>query len=312
MGEADSPQHCRTGKQGSPMKIAVTTLAVLAASASPAWASQLVTRDATNVNLQVNEAGTALLSYRSKGRSRNVLARGAMNAAPSESGRRQVAFVLDYSGGWGTYRRPVWKTFVNTCVPVRPRLAWLVTACRASDGSFWALQSWQRTLPVYGVAAAPGRDAWELRLSHWTGPLPRLEVRFGWTYRRFQQIYGRLTYRGLPVYGYSWTPKGEPLDDYGRNIYVDTLNSAYGPGWRRENGFLTHQPTGGFCYGFYPRGSRPSGRGERYRATVMGPGVTPDVYWEGKPPTRYSKEFDLRADNDLLALLAGDPFCEPR
>jgi hypothetical protein len=26
---------------------------------------------------------------------------------------------------------------------------------------------------------------------------------------------------------------------------------------------------------------RPSGRGERYRISVIGPGVTPDVVWEG-------------------------------
>ena len=296
---------------GRLMKIALITLAVLAVSASPAWASQLVARDATNVSLEVSRAGIALLSYRSKRRDHHVLASGAVNAAPSESRRRQVTFRLDYSGGWGTYRRPVWKTFADACIPARPALAWLVTACRASDGSFWAVQSWQRALPVYGVAAAPGRDAWELRLSHWTGPLPRLEVRFGWTYRRFHQIYGRLSYRGLPVYGFDHTPKGEPLDEYGRNIYVDTLNSAYGTGWRRENGFLTHDPTGGFCYGFYPHGSRPTGRGDRYRATVMGPGVAPDAFWQGQPPTRYSRQFDLHADGDLLALLADDPACEP-
>ena len=55
----------------------------------------------------------------------------------------------------------------------------------------------------------------------------------------------RFTYQGLPVYGFSHKLSGEPLDDYGRNIYLDTFNSAYGPGWRRENGFLTHNPTGG-------------------------------------------------------------------
>lgn len=293
------------------MKMVAATLAVLAVSASPAWASALIARDATNVRLEVNRAGTALLSYRSKGRDHHVLAAGAVNAAPSKPGRRQVAFRLDYAGGWGMFHRPVWKTFTNACTPVRPALAWRIAACRAPDGSFWAVQSWQRTLPVYGVAAAPGRDAWELRLSHWMGPLPRLDVRFGWTYRRFHQLYGRLTYRDLPVYGFNWTPAGQPLDDYGRNIYVDTLNSAYGPGWRRENGFLTHDPTGGFCYGFYPHGSRPSGRGDRYRATAIGPGVAPDAFWQGTPPTRYSRQFDLDADSDLLALLAGDPVCKP-
>lgn len=293
------------------MRIAAATIGALALSATPAWASELIARNATGVRLEVNDTGTALITYRARGKTHHVLAWGATNAAPSESPRRQVAFRLDYSGGWGAFRRPLWKDFANVCRPARPALAWLVTACRAPDGSYWALQSWQRTLPVYGVAAAPGRDAWELRLSHWKGPLPEFEVHFGWTYRRFHQIFGRLTYRGLGVYGFSWTPKGEPLDDRGRNVYVDTLNSAYGKGWRRENGFLTHRPTGGFCYGFYPHGDRPSGRGVRYRATVVGPGVTPDSYWEGSPPQRYDRAFDLRADTHLLALLSGDPVCTP-
>jgi hypothetical protein len=292
-------------------RIAIAAMAAVACSASPAWGSELVARNATDVRLEVNRAGQALLAYRARGKQHHVLAWGATNAAPAESGQRQVTFRLDYSGGWGAFRRPVWKTFANACTPVRPDLHWLVAACRAPDGSYWAVQSWQRTLPVYGMPAAPGRDAWELRLSHWTGSLPRLEVQFGWTYRRFHQIFGRLTYRGLGVYGFDHTLRGVPLDDYGRNIYVDTLDSAYGSGWRRENGFLTHPPTGGFCYGFYPHGDRPSGRGVRYRATVMGPGVTPDAYWEGTPPREYDRSFDLRADSYLLALLGRDRRCEP-
>jgi hypothetical protein len=293
------------------LTIAAVVIALAVGLAAPANASELIARNATQVRLEVNREGKALLSYRAQGKLRRVLAWGAINAAPSESGRRQVTFRLDYSGGWGTFRRPVWKTFENACAPVHVPLAWLVTACRAPDGSYWAVQSWQRTLPVYGMPAAPGRDAWELRLAHWSGPVPELEVRFGWTYRRFHQIFGRYTYRGLPVYGFNWKPTGEPLDDYGRNIYVDTLDSAYGKGWYRENGFLTHRPTGGFCYGFYPHGDRPSGRGVRYRATVMGPGVAPDAYWEGSPPQSYDRSYDLLADTHLLALLRGDPVCEP-
>ena len=34
-------------------------------------------------------------------------------------------------------------------------LAWFVTACQAADGSYWALQSWQRALPDYGVTPTP-------------------------------------------------------------------------------------------------------------------------------------------------------------
>ena len=90
-----------------------------------------------------------------------------------------------------------------------------------------------------------------------------------------------MSYGGAPVHGFRSTPAGVPLDAYGRNFYLDTYNSALGAGWRRENSFLARNPTGAFCYGLIPHGARPSGRGERYRVTVIGPGVTPDVSWEG-------------------------------
>lgn len=293
------------------MKIVVASLVILAAVAPPATASQLIARNARGVQLEVDPAGTALLTYRSKGQQHHVLAWGAINASASSSDRRQVAFRLDYSGGWRSRQRTVWQTFVNSCAPVKVPLAWLVTACRARDGSLWAVQSWRRTLHIYGMKTSPARAGWELRLSHWRGALPQLDVRFGWTYRRFQQIYGRLTYQGLPVYGFSHLPSGQPLDTYGRNVYVDTFDSAYGKGWWRENAFLTHDPTGGFCYGFYPHGNRPSGRGTRYRATVIGPGVTPDVFWAARAPAEYNRSADLAADADLLSLLGGDPTCRP-
>ena len=296
------------------MKIPIVTAAVLVAvavAAPVASASQLLARNAKDVRLEVNGNGKALVTYRSKGEVHHVLAWGAVNAQPSESGRPQVELSLDYSGGWGSQHRPVWKTFANSCTPVDVELAWLVAACQASDGSYWALQSWQRTLHIYGIPTVHARAGWELRLSHWTGEVAKLDVRFGWTYHQYQQIYGRLTYKGLPVYGFSHKPDGEPLDDYGRNIYLDTFDSVYGRGWRRENGFLTHNPTGGFCYGFYPHGSHPSGRGTKYRATVMGPGVTPDVFWQAVAPTTYDRHVDLAADTDLLGLLRGDPVCKP-
>ena len=108
------------------LRIAVVAIAAVAwLAATPSHASELIARNATQVRLEVNRAGQALLTYRSQGNVRRVLAWGAINAAPSESGRRQVEFRLDYSGGWGTFRRPVWKTFENACVPtsVPPGLA---------------------------------------------------------------------------------------------------------------------------------------------------------------------------------------------
>ena len=86
---------------------------------------------------------------------------------------------------------------------------------------------------------------------------------------------------------------------------------AYGSGWNRENSFLMHTGTGAFCYGLYPHGDHPSGRGEGYRATIIGPGVTPDAYWESAAPTTYDLQADLAANQDMLSLLAGDRLCRP-
>ena len=37
----------------------------------------------------------------------------------------------------------------------------------------------------------------------------------------------------------------------------------------------------------------PEGHGERYRATIIGPGVLPDIYWESAALTQYDQAFDL-------------------
>ena len=53
------------------------------------------------------------------------------------------------------------------------------------------------------------------------------------------------------MYGFGTTRFGAPTDGFGSLVYLDTYNSVYGQGWRRENSFVTHNPTGVFCYGFY-------------------------------------------------------------
>ena len=88
-------------------------------------ASTLIDRNASGVTLKVNAAGQALVSYTARGKQWNVLAWGAVNAITPTPGGKQVDFKLDYSGGWGTYKRDVWKTFQNTCGPYTgPPLAW--------------------------------------------------------------------------------------------------------------------------------------------------------------------------------------------
>jgi hypothetical protein len=289
-------------------------VAVLAAAlcAAGAQASEVIDRNASGTKLEVNRQGQALLTYKAGGRLKRVLAWGAINASHPRKGAKQLEFKLDYSGGWGTYKRDVWKTFTNACRPYDgPELTWLVTACKAPDGSYWAIQSWQRMLPNYGLAANAKQAVWELRLSHFKGEIPKLDIFLDWSYRKYHHLYGSFTYLGKPVYGFASTSGGVPLDTWGRNLYLDTFDSGYGSGWKRENSFLTHTGTGKFCYGFYPHGNRPSGDGERYRATIIGPGVTPDVYWESDSPGEYDRESDLLDLERQRTFLAGDPTCKP-
>ena len=289
----------------------LTVLAVLvlaSITASTASASQLIDRNAHGIKLEVNAKGEALVTYTAGGKLKHVLAWGAENAIAPTRSRPQLALKLDYAGGWGKYHTNYWKTFANACSPYDgPTLAWFVMACKAPDGSYWGLQSWQRMLPNYGVTPSPAASAWELRLSHWTGDLPVLTITTDWAWHQWDHLFGTFTYDGSPVYGFKATPGGNPLDTFGRNVYVDTFDSAYGTGWRRENSFLTHTGTGAFCYSVNPHGSHPSGKGTKYRATVEGPGVTPDIMWEGLSPGAYDKQADLLANQQITAL--GDRQC---
>jgi len=303
--------------------IVVLLAILLAILLAPAQASQLIARDAQDVTLQVDAQGRALVGYRAKGRTWSVLAWGAINALHPTADRDQVRFSVDYAGGWGKYRKTLSRAFRNLCRPYSgPPLAWFVAGCTMPDGSHWALQAWQRGLPNLGVDPwKPLQASSELRLSHWSTELPKLELWVNWAHsKRFDHLFGRYTYLGQPVYGFRASTKGAPADGFGRNIYVDTLDSAYGPGWKRENSFLAHQGTGAFCYGLYPHqpypgypatGVRPPGKGARYRATAVGPGVLPDVSWEAGAPGAYSPE----ADKQLAALqrevYGADTLCKP-
>jgi hypothetical protein len=282
--------------------VIVACLVTFLALAGAAEASKLVARDATQVRLAVDAKGQALVTYRLGGRVHHVLATGAVD--------EQTTMRLDYSGGRGA-----WRSFVNRARPYDgPALPWLVTAVEAPDGSYWALQEWQRKLPNKG--ATPGtaiQRAWELHLSHWRGTeLPQLEVWTDWVYHgRFKHLFGRYAYKGKPVFGGANTPAGVPLDALGRNLYLDTLDSAYGQGWKRENSFLTHAPLGSFCYGFYRHGS-VAGDGSRYRITVMGPGATPVVMWEGADPGSYSPALDDQLHELQRQVVGSDPRCQQR
>lgn len=281
------------------------------------------------VSLQVNNAGEALITYRrADGKLRHVLVWGAVDARAPQKGVPQVHFLYDYAGGWRKYRNGnYWKSFKSTCAPYDgPALALFVAVCKAPDGTYWALQSWQRNLPHRGFTPwLPAQSNVDLRVSHWRGELAQLEVHVDWAFGTAADLFGRLTYAGQPVYGFGTTRGGIPTDGYGRSLYIDTFDSPYGPGWKRETSIVFRNPSGVFCYSFwptrdvslpgYPDNLRPAGVGSKYRVTVPGPGVTPDLVWEGdglpsfdpRNQTQVAHEREMNALLDKLA--TGDKFC---
>lgn len=339
---------------------------------SGAGASQLIDRNATDVSLEVNAKGEALVSYTAEGEHRHVLAWGAENARPPSRVVPQEHFALDYSGGYRKYfldnprardlaaafrkiqgtpgylTSPItrelqhlqhaadtyWQTgFHGSCGRYTgPPLPYLVSACTAPDGSYWALQAWPQQRPDLGYGPWLGsQKAVDLDLSHWSGDdVAKLLVVNDWVYDgKWEGFFGRLTYLGQPVYGFRSTRYGAPLDNYGELIYLDTYDSVYGQGWRRENAFLTHAPNGTFCYGFYPHNPttggyvhppgqtaiRGPGTGSEYRITVTGPGVSPDIslVWPGSTVFNRASLTDVTEQDDAMAtfasVMAGDSLC---
>jgi hypothetical protein len=231
-----------------------------------------------------------------------------------------VRFKHDYSGGLRTQQRAVWVRFKDRCSPYDgPELPYLVTACKAPDGSYWAVQSWQRNLPHRGWT--PWTDwqrAWELRLSHWSGEIAKTELYTDWAFDgAAHDVFGRMTYAGAPVHGFHTTAYGEPTDSYGRSLYIDTYDSAYGSGWERETSIVFRRPSGSFCYSFWPtrdislpgKPARPAGHGRRYRISVVGPGVSPDVTAEAADKGVYDPLVERKMNALFDEVTAGDKFC---
>jgi type II secretory pathway pseudopilin PulG len=311
----------------SPIVVALVA-AALAVVAPSAVASERVDVNATSVRLAANARGTAMVTYHARGRTFHLLVWGAVNARPPSQTIRQVHFRFDWSGGWKSRHRLVWKIFKNTCAKYDgPPLVYLIDACKARDGSYWALQAWQPYLPHRGYPPwLPRQTQWELHVSHWTGPLAQLEAYTDWAFNgQAHDLFGRLQYLGNPVYGFGIGRNGAPNDRYGRSLYIDTLDSAYGAGWKRETSISFRRGSGAFCYSFwpthdntlpgYPDNPRPAGQGKRYRITVEGPGVTPDLQWEGaglhdfNPSNRADVDYERRMDALFMQFLGSDKFC---
>jgi hypothetical protein len=309
-----------------PVVRAVIPLLLLAAALpAPGHGSQMVGRNVSSPKLIVERTGKrAIVTFRERGRARRVLVWGAINARHPSADRPQVKFRIDFAGGWGTYRRVI--RFRNACSRYDgPTLEWLVTACKAPDGSYWALQQFQPLLPHRGHTAwLPRQTTRELYISHWKGPLAKLEGWTDWAFgEKYHDIFGRYTYLGVPIHGFRTGRDGAPLDTYGRSLFIDTLDSVFGPGWKRDTSIVSRRPAGVFCYAFVPQrdpslpGNKiwPPGHGKRYRISADGPGVTPLVVWEapGLPDYNPNNREHVEHEREMNALLrriaADDPFC---
>jgi hypothetical protein len=309
--------------------LVVATLALAAASvwagAAPA-AGLFSDTDVKNPTLKVNGKGIALVTYQTQaGATRHVLVSGAVNAVPHPDAQnpslKQQAFTFDYSGGWKSQKNAkYWQTLKDTCKPYDgPALPLLVVACKAADGSYWSLQSWQRNLPMRGFDPWTAKQkAFELWVAHWTGPLPELEIYRQWTYGGQQQgFFGRLLYQAQPVFG-TRSPSASVQDPWARNITIDVLDSDYGPGWRHDTQINTHPVNGGFCYSFVPQvppkgypSDQPNGNGlgTRWRVLVSGPGVTPIITWEGDKLGPFDAAKAAETQKAFDSILGGDQHC---
>ena len=168
----------------------------------------------------------------------------------------------------------------------------------------------------------------DVRLSHWRGPVADLEVYTDWSRYgpsktiKWPHLFGTYSWQGNPIAVGLATPGGVPLDNLGRNLYLDSLNPDYGyPAgsrtWRRVNGLMANRPHGQFCFEIGPKRSATVALGRthagissanRYRITTPGPGVTPDIrrIFAG-PPSPYDPYWQLEM-NALQRQVVGDPY----
>jgi hypothetical protein len=198
----------------------------------PAEASIKIAGDARNAAFRVNAAGYATVYW--------TTASGARRTAVVTP-KKKIRYNRVASG------RDVSHPTDKIAIPMKVALR------RTPNGRFWALQSWRR------LKGGPV----ELRLSRWRGKPTKLALWTTCCKWRSEVVHGRATFHGKAIYGYKSTPSGVPLDQFGRNVYIDTMR---GGSWKRTMGILTHRPTGGFRLWI-----RKYWRGSQYRARMIGP-----------------------------------------
>ncbi|HEY2311155.1 MAG TPA: hypothetical protein VGH46_08590, partial [Gaiellaceae bacterium] len=118
----------------------LSVLLVAAVVAPAAFGSAIIGRSVSRPSLTIDQQGRAHVTYYSGGRKRVLTAWDAINALAPSTARAQVKFKIRFGQGGS-----------GTCLPYDgPALAWVVAACKAPDGSFWALQSWVRLEQNFG------------------------------------------------------------------------------------------------------------------------------------------------------------------
>jgi hypothetical protein len=209
---------------------AVVVTAALVAPATAA-ASMHVASNVRHATLKVVAGGAAEVNWVGAG------------------GHRSVVIYPNGSRRFGAHLRGRDVSFAATDVSLP--MARVIR--QTPNGRYFALQAWRRLRgePV------------ELRFSRWRGAPTVLTLQAVCCKWRSENIVGQATFHGRPVYGYHATSTGNPLDKYGRNVYLDTYRHSR---WQRMMGILTHRPTGRFSLWI-----RPYWRGAAYRGRIIGP-----------------------------------------
>jgi hypothetical protein len=199
---------------------------------SSAFASIKVSADARGPALRVDTAGNAEVTW-----------------TTTSGARESVVISKD-----GLFRYGAALPGADVSHPITSvSIPWEVTVRQTADGSLYALQSWQR------LATGPV----ELRFSRWKGEPTTLTLHTVCCKWGHENVEGAASFHGKGIFGFHSTHQGDPLDPFGRNVYLDSYRAGH---WDRMMGILTHAPAGSFSLWI-----RPEWLGSQYRGTISGP-----------------------------------------
>jgi hypothetical protein len=213
-------------------RVAVIATAVALSGAVGAHASVKVGVDARQATLRVDTGGDAQVSWLASDGTTHTVVVGRDGS---------LRFGGTLAGG------DVSRAASGVTLP------WAVVVRETPDGSLYALQSWRR------LEGGPV----ELRFSRWRGSPTALTLRTVCCKWGSVTVQGSASFHGRAIFGYHATAQGDPLDPYGRNVYLDSYRDGR---WVRMMGILTHRPRGDFSLWI-----RSNWVGKGYRGTISGP-----------------------------------------